>query len=864
MGLKRGSLVLPETPQQNGVSKRKNRTLIEEARTMLVDSVLPTTYWAEAVSTACYVQNRVLVTKPHNKTSYELLHVHRAQRMQLLMMLKESYANSTNRDSTVSPSISTTGQSFTNADDLPTDHLIHDLEDTADLLNTGIFSGAYDDKDVGAEADLNNLETTMNNSPFDWKLFSDSEYLELTLQESITREVVNFLAKDLTFWLLALDYLISEDVFVRVIIRACRLKKGITNFALMAYTSQGYQMGLESLEAKIVVHEKNEAINEEDIAFLKNDVQVKYISNKDLKNQLEEALKEKDDLKLKLENFEESSKNLTKLINSQISAKHKAGLGYDSQMNENLVINKLQKKVKRLEKALRARTQGMKLFKIGTSKRKGLDKENVSKQGRKSDKTKPIFKDSDFDVLGDAMENVEGDEMTTIAYTLVAIKSERPRTTSVVIRNVREEPRRATPVPTVQSEDKDSERARMDADELLAARLQEQKREQFSVDEHARFLVETIAARKKFFAAQRAAEIRNRPPTRTQLRNQMITYLKHMGKYTDNQLKRKRDDIAIDVESLATKYSIVDWKTHILTENMMYYQIIRAHGSSKNYKLFSEMLDDFDRQDVMDLHRLVEERYDTTSPEGYDLLLWGDLKTLFKPCEGDEEVIINGDAPAIASASAGTEGLIPPKIAKQKEYANLKLLRSLPLAWNNIALIMRNKSDLDTLCMDDLYNNLKALPICWSEVGGSQLTAPELIRETTEKIIQIKNHLLTARSQQRYADVRRKPMEFDVGNMVMLKVSPWKGIIRFGKREKLSPRYVGPFKIIERIGPVAYQLELPEKIRSIHNTFHVSNLKKCLADENLVIPLEEIKLDDKLHFIEEPMEIMDREVKQLK
>ncbi|GKE71926.1 hypothetical protein Tco_1529998 [Tanacetum coccineum] len=135
----------------------------------------------------------------------------------------------------------------------------------------------------------------------------------------------------------------------------------------------------------------------------------------------------------------------------------------------------------------------MKLFKIGTSKRKGLDKENVSKQGRKSDKTKPIFKDSDFDVLGDAMENVEGDEMTTIAYTLVAIRSARPRTTSVVIRNVEEEPIRVTSVPTVQIHDKgkgEMERAieqeakdaalieqmedvqvRMDADELLAARL---------------------------------------------------------------------------------------------------------------------------------------------------------------------------------------------------------------------------------------------------------------------------------------------------------------------------------------------------------------------------------------------------------
>ncbi|GKE48473.1 hypothetical protein Tco_1479731 [Tanacetum coccineum] len=132
-------------------------------------------------------------------------------------------------------------------------------------------------------------------------------------------------------------------------------------------------------------------------------------------------------------------------------------------------------------------------------------------------------------------------------------------------------------------------------------------------------------------------------------------------------------------------------------------------------------------------------------------------------------------------------------------------------------------------------------------------------------IVQIKNRLITARSRQKsYADVRRKPMEFQVGDMVVLKVSPWRGVIRFGKRGKLSPRYIGPFKIIEIIGPVAYKLELPDKIRGIHNTFHVLNLKKCLADKNLVIPLEEIQLDDKFHFIEELVENMDREVKRLK
>ncbi|GJV02341.1 putative reverse transcriptase domain-containing protein [Tanacetum coccineum] len=147
---------------------------------------------------------------------------------------------------------------------------------------------------------------------------------------------------------------------------------------------------------------------------------------------------------------------------------------------------------------------------------------------------------------------------------------------------------------------------------------------------------------------------------------------------------------------------------------------------------------------------------------------------------------------------------------------------------------------------ESLYGWKCRSPIYWSEVGDSKLIGPKLIREMTEKIVQIKNRLLTARSHQKsYADVRRKPMEFDVGDMVMLKVSPWKGVIRFGKRGKLSSRYVGPFKIIDRIGPVAYKLELPNELRGIHNTFHVSNLKKCLADENMITPLEEIQLDDK-------------------
>ncbi|GJX03763.1 putative reverse transcriptase domain-containing protein [Tanacetum coccineum] len=115
-----------------------------------------------------------------------------------------------------------------------------------------------------------------------------------------------------------------------------------------------------------------------------------------------------------------------------------------------------------------------------------------------------------------------------------------------------------------------------------------------------------------------------------------------------------------------------------------------------------------------------------------------------------------------------------------------------------------------------------------------------------------------------YANVRRKPLEFQVRDRVMLKVSPRKGVIRFRKRGKLNPRYIGPFKILKRVGPMAYKLEPPEELSNVDITFHVSNLMKCLSDESLVIPMKELWLDDKLNFVEEPVEIMDREVKQLR
>ncbi|GKA21792.1 putative reverse transcriptase domain-containing protein, partial [Tanacetum coccineum] len=137
--------------------------------------------------------------------------------------------------------------------------------------------------------------------------------------------------------------------------------------------------------------------------------------------------------------------------------------------------------------------------------------------------------------------------------------------------------------------------------------------------------------------------------------------------------------------------------------------------------------------------------------------------------------------------------------------------------------------------------------------------------ETTEKIILIKQRMQAAQDRQKsYADWKQKPMEFEVGERVMLKVSPWKGVVQFSKQCKLNPRYVRPFRVLAKVGKVAYKLELPHELSRVHHTFHVSNLKKFYADEPLVKPLEGIHVDDKLQFVEEPVEIMEREIKRLK
>ncbi|GKB25227.1 reverse transcriptase domain-containing protein [Tanacetum coccineum] len=237
-------------------------------------------------------------------------------------------------------------------------------------------------------------------------------------------------------------------------------------------------------------------------------------------------------------------------------------------------------------------------------------------------------------------------------------------------------------------------------------------------------------------------------------------------------------------------------------------------------------------------------------------------------------------APTIKSLLMNKEKLLELAKIPLNENCSAMLLKKLPekLGDPGKFLILCNFPGMDVChALVDLGASINLMPFSfWKKLSLPELTPTRMILELADRSI---THL-KGLAEDVYVKVGKFhfPTDFVVvdfeadprvplilgRSFLRIPVAPWKGVIRFGKRGKLSPRYIGPFKIIERIGPVAYKLELPDKLRGIHNTFHVSNLKKCLADENLVIPLEEIQLDDKLHFIEEPVEIMDREVKQLK
>ncbi|KAA0054669.1 pol protein [Cucumis melo var. makuwa] len=194
-----------------------------------------------------------------------------------------------------------------------------------------------------------------------------------------------------------------------------------------------------------------------------------------------------------------------------------------------------------------------------------------------------------------------------------------------------------------------------------------------------------------------------------------------------------------------------------------------------------------------------------------------------------------------------------------------------PGSWDSHLHLMEfayNNSFQATIRMtpfEALYGKCCRSPICWGEVGEQRLMGPELVQSTNEAIQKIRSRMHTAQSRQKsYVDVRRKDLEFDVGDKVFLKVAPMKGVLRFERRGKLSPRFVGPFEILERIGPVAYRLTLPPSLLAVYDVFHVSMLRKYVLDPSHVVDYEPLEIDENLSYTKQPVEVLAREVKMLR
>ena len=174
------------------------------------------------------------------------------------------------------------------------------------------------------------------------------------------------------------------------------------------------------------------------------------------------------------------------------------------------------------------------------------------------------------------------------------------------------------------------------------------------------------------------------------------------------------------------------------------------------------------------------------------------------------------------------------------------------------------QSSIEMAPYEALYGRKCRTSLCWTEFSERKVIGPDLIKETEEKVKMIRERLKVATDKQKsYADMKRKDIRYEIGEKVFLKVSPWKKVMRFGKKGELSPRFIGPYEVIEKVGPIAYRLALPPDLEKIHNVFHVSMLRRYRSDPSHVVSTETIELRPDLTYEEEPVDILAREVKEL-
>ncbi|GJX95024.1 ribonuclease H-like domain-containing protein [Tanacetum coccineum] len=579
---------------------------------------------------------------------------------------------------------------------------------------------------------------------------------------------------------------------------------------------QAYTQALKKVEAQLVAHQQNQLWYEEKIRFMKIDLDDKTDVLTYHKKLLAEAEKEKEELKAKVEKWHNSSKSLNILLNSQMSARDKAGLGYGNQMNkgvlsyENEVFGSLfysrssdiedSPVNDRYAEGMHAVPPPMTGIYIPSGPDKEIDESQFTYGPKQSKPSESDARSSDFN---SCESNSSEETLESMPEPVV----NEPKVVS--------QPKVWSDAPIIEEYESDSD------DEHVSLPTKEQETPSFAFINTVKHVKTPRQTVKEQNTCSQSPKPDKKDCSGLMSKKLGLGYgftkkacfvcgsLSHLIRDCDFHEKR----MAKQIDQISTFLAVrKDFSTEKLAR--LYTDEIGAR-----HRVPMSIISDRDAWFTSHLWQTFQKALGTRL----------DMSTAYHPqTDGQSGRIIQMLEDMLRACAIDFGG---------GWDVHLPLAE---FSYNN-----SYHTSIRCAPFEALYGRKCRSPVLWAEIGEGSLIGPELVQETTDKVVVIKERLQAARDRQKsYADNRRKPLEFE--------------------KDKLALRYVRPFEILERIGPVAYRLRLPKELSGVHDTFHLSTLKKCLADASLHVPLNEIKVEKTLRFVEEPVEILDHEVKSLK